>query len=70
MLLQPKKGEIPMSHAKAFVVVSEAANNPLFTVRLNCFMSVAKVIMPFLVQDQSNCQLGSCNEVKLLHYST
>ena len=49
-----KKGDIPLLHTKAFGVVSEAVTNPLFTVCLKYFTSVAKVITPFLIQYQTD----------------
>ena len=42
-----KKGDIPLPQTKAFGVVSEATCNPPFTVKLNCFVSVAKVVTSF-----------------------
>ena len=49
-----KKGDIPLPETKAFGVVSEATCDPLFTVKLNCFVSVAKVMTPFLARYQTD----------------
>ena len=49
-----KKGDIPLPHTKAFGVVSEATCDPLFPVKLNCFVSVATTISPFLLRYQTD----------------
>ena len=49
-----KKGDFPLPQTKAFGVVSEATSNPLFPVKLNCFVSVAKTISPFLLRYQTD----------------
>lgn len=49
-----KKGDIPLPQTKAFGVVLEATCDPLFPVKLNCFVSVAKTISPFLLRYQTD----------------
>ena len=53
-----KKGDFPLLQTKVFGVVSEATSHPLFPVKLNCFVLVAKTISPFLLRYQTDAIYG------------
>ena len=48
------KGTIPLPTTKAFKCVRQAFEDPLTPVKLNAFVSIAKIVQPFLAVYQTD----------------